>query len=114
MKAPGVVVGPVGPVRSHPRSHAVRASRHMGKAANLFFCSRGWSSGIAHLEANWVGMGGGWVGGEAQGVWGRKGGPPLPNPTPRPGRCVGVGVLTGEVMAEIVHWLRPVASSKAK
>jgi hypothetical protein len=29
-------------------------------------------------------------------VWGREGGPPLPHPTPRPGRDVGVGMLTGE------------------
>jgi hypothetical protein len=87
----------------------------MGKAANLFFCSRGWApSGVAHLEANWVGMGGGGVGGEAQGVWGRKGGLPLPNPTPRPGRDVGVGVLTGELNGRHRSLLRPFASSKAK
>ncbi len=35
-----------------------------------------------------------------QGAWGREGGPPLPHPTPRPGRDVGVGMLTGEVLAE--------------
>jgi hypothetical protein len=34
-------------------------------------------------------------------VWGKEGGAPLPHPTPRPGRVVGVGMLTGEVFAEL-------------
>jgi hypothetical protein len=65
--------GGAGPYRTvHPRSRSMHARvMPMGKAANLFFCSRGWASGVAHPSANWVGMGGGGVGGGALGVGGK-------------------------------------------
>jgi hypothetical protein len=76
----------------HRAAACVRASCFRGKAADVVACARGgWVELLIRRPVGW-GWGGG-AGGWGQGVWGREGGPPLPHPTPRPGRDVGVGVL---------------------